>query len=71
MPSIRAKNEQKPGEGEAGPLGEPGMVRKLVTSRGSIAPPQAPLEEGPDEVRTGGKGAGLYFWVIDWGRGKA
>lgn len=27
------------GEGEAGPLGEPGLVRELVTSTGSRAPP--------------------------------
>lgn len=39
-----------------------------MTSTGSIAPPwqpQAALEEGPDEVETGGQGAGLQCWFTD------
>lgn len=39
-----------------------------MTSTGSIAPPwqpQAALEEGPDEVETGGQGAGQQCWVTD------
>lgn len=68
MPSVGAKNEQKPGMGGQGHSGEPGLLRKLVTSTGSIAPPwqpQAALEEGPDEGETGGQGAGLQCWVTD------
>lgn len=55
--------------GRQGHSGEPGLLRKLVTSTGSIAPPWQPQaaleEEGPDEVGTGGKGAGLHCWVTD------
>lgn len=51
--------------GEAGPLRE---SLGWLGSTGSIAPPwqpQAAREEGPNEVGTRGKGAGLHCWVTD------
>lgn len=59
MPSIWAKNEQElgVGEGESGPPGEPGLVRKLVT--GTPSSPRLPWRR--DQMKKGllAKGAGL------------